>query len=265
MAEAKKKLGDMNAARDYGRKAADKAWSNERLAVEVLLRIYLLLGEEEASGYCRQRLAAEPDSLAANFVLFNLAKIQDRYDESAEYIDKCIRLSGPDTNAGIEYTFRKADLLATAYKRTSDKTYLEKAIAVYESLHAKMPKNSSVLNNLAYMLAQNDQRLDEALEYARTAVRQSPDVASHQDTYAYALYKNGRYAEAAEAAAAAIQQYETGGTASVEVYEHLGMIDEALEQKAKALTAYRRALEVGGDSTPEAVKQRIRSAIQRLQ
>ena len=36
MAEAKKKLGDMEATRDYCRKAVDKAWDDERMAVEVL-------------------------------------------------------------------------------------------------------------------------------------------------------------------------------------------------------------------------------------
>lgn len=265
MAEARKKLGDVNAARDYSRKAADKAWFNERLAVEVLLRVYMLLGEQEVSAYCRERLAAEPDSLAANFVLFSLAQIQDKFDESIGYIDRCIQLSGPDTNAGVEYTIRKADLLTTAHKKTSDKAYLEKAVAVYESLRAKMPKNSSVLNNLAYMLAQNDQRLEEALGYARTAVEQSPEVASHRDTYAYVLYKNGRHAEAAEALAAAIQQYEAEGAAPAEVYEHLGMVNEALGQKSKARAAYRRAMEAAGAAAPEVVKQRINSAIQRLE
>jgi tetratricopeptide (TPR) repeat protein len=265
MAEAKKKLGDGKGARDFARKAADKAWSNQRLAVEVLLRVYMLLGEQEVSAYCHQRLATEPDSLAAHFILFNLSQIQDKYDESIDYIDKCIQLSGPDTEAGVEYTIRKADLLTIAHKKTSDKNYLEKAIGVYESLLSKMPKNSSVLNNLAYMLAQNDQRLEEALGYARTAVEQSPDVAGHQDTYAYVLYRNGRHAEAAEALAAAIQQYEAGGAAPAEVYEHLGMVNEALGQKSKALAAYRRALEAGGDAAPDVVKQRIDSAIQRLQ
>jgi tetratricopeptide (TPR) repeat protein len=265
MAEAKKKLGDATAAGDFSRQAADKAWANQRLAVEILLRVYLLLGEEEVSAYCRRRLATEPDSLAANFVLFSLAQVQDQYGQAIGYIDKCIRLSGPDTEAGVEYTIRKADLLTVAHKKTSDKTYLQQAIAVYESLLAKMPKNSSVLNNLAYMLAQNDQRLDEALGYARTAVEQSPEVAGHQDTYAYVLYKNGRPAEAAEALAAAIQRYEADGAVPVEVYEHLGMVNEALGQKSKARAAYRRALEAGGDGTPDVVKQRISSAIQRLQ
>lgn len=265
MAEAKKKLGDVSAARDLGRKAADKAWGNPRLAVEVLLRIYMLLGEEEVSTYCRQRLATEPDSLAAHFVLFNLALMRDKYGEAAEWIDKCIRLSGSDAAACVEYTVRKADMLTVAYKRTSDKNYLQQAIAVYESLLAKMPKNSSVLNNLAYMLAQSDQRLDEALGYARTAVEQNPEVAGHQDTYGYVLYKNGRHAEAAEALAAAIQQYEADGAAPADVYEHLGMVDEALGQKDKARAAYRRALQASGAGASDEAKQRINAAIQRLQ
>ncbi|MEN6578778.1 MAG: tetratricopeptide repeat protein [Phycisphaerales bacterium] len=264
MAEAKKKLGDVDAARDYSRKAADKAWSNEPLAVEVLLRIYMLLGEQDVSAYCRSRLAAEPDSRAAHFVLFSLAKTQGRYDEAVDYIDECIRLSGADTEAGIEHSLRKADLLTIAYERTSDKAYLAKAIAVYESLHAKMPNNPSVLNNLAYLLAQDDRRLAEALEYAKTAVERSPDVAGHLDTYAYILHKSGKNAEAADIFAAAIQQYEVEGTASVEVYEHLGMVNEALGQQDKARDAYRRAREVGGDAAPDAAKQRIDAAIQRL-
>lgn len=264
MAEAKKKLGDVNAARDLGRKAMDAAWSNERLAVEVMLRVHMLLGESEVSSYCRQRLAAAPNSLAANFVMFALAQMQDRYDESVGYIDKCIQFAGPDSDAGVEYTIRKADLLTTAHRKTSDKAYLDRAIAVYESLRTKMPKNSSVLNNLAYMLAQNDQRLAEALDLARTAVQHSPDEASYQDTYGYVLHKNGRHAEAAETLAAAIQQYEVQGAVPAEVYEHLGMVQEALGQHPAAQSAYRRALDAGGEALPEAVRQRIDAAIRRL-
>lgn len=264
MAEASKKLGDTDAARDYSRKAADKAWSREPLAVEVLLRVYMLLGEEEVAAYCRSRLAAEPDSRAAYFVLFNLARARGRYDEAVGYIDQCIRLSGPDTQAGIEHALRKADLLTVAYGRTSDKSCLAKAVAVYESLRAKMPNNPSVLNNLAYLLAQDDGRLAEALEYARIAVQQGPDVAGHLDTYAYLLHKSGKNAEAAQMLAAAIQQYEAEGTAPVEVYEHLGMVNEALGQQDKARDAYRRALEMAGGAVPDATKQRIDAALQRL-
>ncbi len=264
MAEAKKKLGDMGAARDYCRQAVDKAWVSERLAVEVLLRAYLMLGGEEVSKYCRQRLETAPDSLAANFTMFNLAKLEEKHDEAVTYVDKCIQLAGPDTERGVGYIIKKAQVLTAAYKQTSDKRYLEKAIAVYESLRAKMPKNSSVLNNLAYLLAQNDEKLAEALEYAKTAVEQSPNEANYLDTYAYVLYKNGRNAEAAESLAAAIQQYEVEGAAPAEVYEHLGLVNEALGERGKARAAYRRALEVGGNAMPNAARERLSAAIERL-
>jgi tetratricopeptide (TPR) repeat protein len=264
MAEAKKKLGDMEAARDYCRQAVDKAWADDRMAMEVLRRVYAVLGGEEVSQYCRQRLQNAPDSLPANFTMFNLAKIQDRYDEAVTYIDRCIQLAGPDTDAGVEYLIRKAELLTAAHRKTSDKTYLTKAIGVYESLRAKMPKNSSVLNNLAYLLAQNDEKLTEALEYARTAVEQSPGEANYLDTYAYVLYKNGRNAEAAERLAAALQQYEAAGAASAEVYEHLGMVNEALGEKDKAQAAYRRALDLGTATMSRDAQERINAALKRL-
>ncbi len=264
MAEAKKQLGDTEACRDYCRKAVDKAWGNDRLAVEVLLRVYGLMGGEEVTAYCRQRLQEAPDSQAANFAMFNLANIQSRYDEAITYIDKCVRLAGPDSERGVEYLVKKAELLTVAYKKSSDKGYLERAIAVYESLRGKMPKNSSVLNNLAYLLARNDQRLTEAMDYARTALEQNPDEATYLDTYAYVLYKNGRNAEAAETLAAAIQQYEVKATVPAEVYEHLGLISEALGDRSKARTAYRRALEVGGEDMPAAFKERVGAAIERL-
>ncbi len=264
MAEAKRKLGDMDAARGYCRQAVDKAWVNEQLAVEVLLRAYLMLGGEEVSKYCQERLETAPDSLAANFTMFNLAKLQERHDKAVTHIDKCIQLAGPDTERGVGYIIKKAQVLTTAHKQTSDKTYLQKAIGVYESLRAKMPKNSSVLNNLAYLLAQNDEKLAEALKYAKTAVEQSPNEANYLDTYAYVLYKNGRNAEAAESLAAAIQQYEVEGAAPAEVYEHLGLVNEALGEKGKARAAYRRALEVGGSTMPALARERLSSALERL-
>ena len=264
MAEAKKQLGDTEACRDYCRKAVDEAWGNDRLAVEVLLRVYGLMGGEEVTTYCGQRLQEDPDSQAANFAMFNLAKIQSRYDEAITYIDECVRLAGADSQRGLEYLVKKAEVLTLAHKKTSDKTYLQQAIGVYESLRVKMPKNSSVLNNLAYLLAQNDQRLTEAMDYARTAVEQNPDEATYLDTYAYVLYKNGKNAEAAETLAAAIQQYEVKATVPAEIYEHLGLINEALGDRSKARAAYRRALEVGGESVPAAFKERVRAAIERL-
>ncbi len=266
MAEAKKKLGDPEATRDYCRKAVDKAWNSEQMAVEVLLRVYVLMGGEEVSKYCNERLRTAPDSLAANYMMSNLANVKDDYDGAIKYIDKCIALCPSDTPQQIEYIAQKAQILALAHKKTSDNAYLEKAVGVYESLLEKTPKNNNsvVLNNLAYMLAQSNLRLADALEYAKKALAQKPDEANYLDTYAFVLYKNGRNAEAVRSLTAAIQQYEVQGAAPPEVYEHLGMVHEALGDGKKALAAYRRALEVGAGTMPKIMKDRIDSAIGKL-
>ena len=78
------------------------------------------------------------------------------------------------------------------------------------------------------------------------------------------MYKNGRNAEAVQSLTAAIQQYEVQGTTPPEVYEHLGMVHEALGDGKKALAAYRRALEVGAGTMPGIMKDRIDSAVGRL-
>jgi tetratricopeptide (TPR) repeat protein len=266
MAEAKKKLGDTQAVQDYCRKAVDRAWDNERTAVEVLLQVYLLIGGDEVSKYCHERLQTAPNSLAANYTMFNLARIKEDYDDAVNYIDRCVALCPPDTPQHIEYMAEKAQILAIAHKKTSDNAYLEKAIGVYESLLAKTPKNNNsvVLNNLAYTLAQSNQRLADALDYAKKALAQKPDEANYLDTYAYVLYRNGRNAEAIQSLTAAIQQYEVQGSAPPEVYEHLGMVHEALGDGKKALAAYRRALEVGAGTMPKMMKDRIDSAVRRL-
>jgi len=193
-----------------------------------------------------------------------VAGSQKRYAEAVAQIDKCIQSAGPETDAGLEYAAQKAQLLTAAYNGTSDKTYLRQAVGVYESLRVKWPKNSSVLNNLAYLLAQDNEKLAEALEYARTAVEQDPDEANYLDTYGYLLFKNGKPAQAAQSLATAIQKYEARGMAPMDAYEHLGLVHETLGDRGKALDAYRRALEAGGATMPETARQRINAAIGRL-
>ncbi|MCK4829281.1 tetratricopeptide repeat protein, partial [bacterium] len=84
--------------------------------------------------------------------------------------------------------------------------------------------------------------------------------------YAYVLYKNGKLSEADETLQAALQQFQSEGTAPpFEVYEHLGMIKEALGDSIQAIDAYSQALEIGGDGLSESVRQRLKTAVERLQ
>jgi tetratricopeptide (TPR) repeat protein len=264
MAEAKLRLGDRKAVVEYCHKAVDRAWENDIFTVEVLLRVFLLLGPDEVTRYCQERLKTDPDSLPANFAMFNLAKIKGEYDDAINYIDKCISLVDPNTPQGNDYMAKKAQILTVAYEKTSDNRYLEKAIRDYESLLDKMPNSTGVLNNLAYVLAQGNQKLPKALEYAKRALELKPNDGNFLDTYAFVLHKAGKNSEAAESLTAAIQQYALTGGPPAEVYEHLGMVKEALGDKSQAVAAYKRALEVGANSLSDIAKERIKSAIGRL-
>jgi tetratricopeptide (TPR) repeat protein len=265
MAEAKLKLADKATAIEYCRKAVDRAGTNEALGSWALQRMYLLLGMEEVLRYCRERLDADPDSLVANFTMYSLTRIKGEYHKAIVYIDKCQQIIEPGTPQEIDYIVKKVEVLQLIYNRTSDNNYLQRAITEYESLLAKKLNNPVVLNNVAYMLAENNERLTKALEYAERAYELRPNDPGFLDTYSYVLYKNGRFSEAAEFLQSALQQYESRRTeVPAEVYEHLGIIKEKLEAPTEALAAYEQALQVGTNVLSDVAKERINSAIERL-
>jgi tetratricopeptide (TPR) repeat protein len=268
MAQAKMKLGDRAAAAQYCRTALQKAFSNgtdEALALTILQRAHSLLGAEEVRKYCEQMLEAEPDSLAANFAMFNVMKTSGEYNKALVHIDKCLSGIGPEDPRRFGYVVNKVGVLDLAYRRTSDNSYLARGISEYESLLAEMPNNTFVLNNLAYLLAENSEKLAEALEYAVRARELAPNNGGVLDTYAYVLYKNGRYSKADEALQTSLQLYVDGDVVvPAEVYEHLGMVKEKLGASAEAVSAYKQALEAGAGELSDSVRARIVSAIERL-
>jgi tetratricopeptide (TPR) repeat protein len=268
MAQAKMVLGDKPAAVQYSRAAFDTAGDDQMLAADVLLRMYAIAGAEEVTSFCSEKLQANPDSLAVNITMFNLAKINKQYDKALYYIDRCIKLTEPDSLRRVDYTLKKGDILILSYEISSDKNYLKTAISDYESLLAKMPSNTgvtTVLNNLAYLLAENEQRLPEALEYAKRALDARPNNPVILDTYAYVLLKNGKTRQAEEFLTAAVQHFEQDKILiPAELYEHKGMIKEKLGAKSEALAAYKNALEAGGDKLSQRARQRIEDAVKRV-
>lgn len=265
MAEAKLRLGDRATAIKYCQTAVDKTPTNEDLASWVLSAVYSLLGVEETTLICEEKLQSEPDSIAANFTMYNLARIKEDYNKAVTYIDKCIKAIGTDSPQNINFVMQKATVLQLAYNKTSDNSYLKRVITEYESLLSEMPNNVSVLNNIAMALASNDERLAEALGYAERAYESAQNNPGVVDTYAYVLYKNGKYQEAVEFLHSALQLFEQNKfSVPWEVYEHLGQIQEKLKAKDRAYTAYKQALEAGGDGLPEDAKTRINAAIEGL-
>jgi len=268
MAQAKLLLGERPAAVDYCRKAIDIAGADEMLSADVLMRTYHLLGAQEVEDYCRQKVQSDPDSLAANLMLFHLASINAEYVKAIDYIDTCLKHLEPADPRRVNFILKKTEALMKAFDKTSDNKYLNAAIADYESLLEKMPKNShvgTVLNNLAYLLAENNERLSDALKYAERALAMKPNSPGILDTYAYVLLQNGKVSEAARFLQAALQHFEQDRIpVPAEALEHKGMIKERLGEKQEAIAAYEEALNVGEKSLSEKAKHRIERAVARI-
>jgi tetratricopeptide (TPR) repeat protein len=265
MAEGKMKLGDRVTAVQYCTTSLEKTGENTAGVMSVLEKISNLLGEQEAEKMCRQKIASQPESFTANWAMYDLCRLKGDYNKALEYIDKCIKMNNPDQPRWLESTLQKTEVLVLAYMKTSDNNYLQSALDIYESLLTKMPNNTGILNNVAYILTENNRDLDKALEYIRRAYEIRPDDPTYLDTYAFVLYKKGEYAEAVRFGRASIQQYEAQRTTTPsEVYEHLGQCHEQLGEVTQASAAYKQALEAGGENMPKSVKDRITAAVERL-
>lgn len=67
------------------------------------------------------------------------------------------------------------------------------AIRVYQKVVEADPNMPEALNNLAYLLAQQGDRIDEALKYAQKAQELAPENPNYADTLGWVLYQKGLY------------------------------------------------------------------------
>jgi len=70
------------------------------------------------------------------------------------------------------------------------------AIASYREALRRTPDDPSILNNLAFLLAENGGDTKEALDLVSTALRKTPNVAQLRDTLAWIQVKRHNTAEA---------------------------------------------------------------------
>ena len=113
--------------------------------------------------------------------------------------------------------------------------------------------NAVIYNNYAYFLSLREERLDDALELARTANRLSPNNPTYLDTYAWVLYMLGRYEEAREPMRLAVSLDRTD---SKELLIHYGDILYKLNDRFMASIYWKKALEKGYD--PEEIEKRLK-------
>ena len=263
MGQVQFRLNQQDEAKDSFYKALQKAESDnmQELALEKMLAT---MGSEAVESWYNQQLSQDPKSTAAHLLAYRLTTMQGRYNEAIEHLDHCIEILDKEHPGWISFATKKSNVLISAYLKTGDGDYLNRAIVLFESILEKRPENPTLLNNLAYLLIDNDQKIDTALTYALKAHQSNPGNSVFLDTYAYGLCKTGQYAEARRNLLRAIQINEASQIPIPwDMHKHLGMAYEGQSNYKQALEAYQKALEVSTDAL-EKDRQQLQEKINEL-
>lgn len=175
-------------------------------------------------------------------------------EEMAFYYFEGMALYRKNDNDGALEAFKKGvsvineqsnpDIVSDFYSVMGDlyfqKSMRKEAYAAYDSCLQWKGDNIGCLNNYAYYLSESDEQLEKAEQMSFKTVKQEPKNATYLDTYAWVLFKLGRYAEAKVYIEQALQN-DTDSTGYV-LFDHAGDIcimagytDKAVEYWSKAL------------------------------
>lgn len=154
---------------------------------------------------------------------------------------------------------------------------IDKAAGVLEKLIEKNQDNSTYLNDLGYILADNNLRLDDAEKMVRKAIdldreqrkkiknlkpSDDRDNSAYLDSLAWVLYKKKNFAEAKKLLLEAIKDVDGQ---HIEILDHLADIHEALGEKDDALRVWKQGLESATPSKRDQEKKAdVEKKIKRL-
>lgn len=169
------------------------------------------------------------------------------YNEAIEYL-----------NIGKDYVIDNPALLIQFYANLGDanngvKNYKASDNAYEEALKID-PKNIYVLNNYSYYLSLRGENLDRAEELSALCNEVEPDQFNYQDTYAWILYKQGKYVQAKEWLEKAVNG---GGDKNAVILEHLGDTYAKLKDMTKALEFWNKAKAIANGDASEFLDKKI--------
>ncbi len=182
------------------------------------------------------------------YFFYGATNLQNKnYTEAVEYL-----------TLGKDYVIGNPPLLAQFYASLGDahnslKQYEQSDNAYEEALKIEA-KNIYVLNNYAYYLSLREDKLDRAEELSALCNELEPDQPNYQDTYAWILYKQGKFIQAKEWLEKAL---ENGASSNAVILEHLGDTHAKLNNIIKALEYWNKAKAINNGQGTEFLDKKI--------
>ena len=159
---------------------------------------------------------------------------------------------------GVEFVIDNQNLLLEFYSSLADTYHATKAHklsdAFYEKVLAVDSNNILVLNNYAYYLSVRKVNLERAKAMSFKCNELEQNNGTYQDTYAWILYKQGKFIQAKEWLEKAL---ENGASSNAVILEHLGDTHAKLNNIIKALEYWNKAKAINNGQGTEFLDKKI--------
>ncbi|MCW8898032.1 MAG: tetratricopeptide repeat protein [Flavobacteriales bacterium] len=173
------------------------------------------------------------------YLFYGVIQLENKnYKEATEYLE-----IGKDYV--IDNPLLKTQFYATLGDAYNSMKLYEKSDAAYEKALKIDGKNIHVLNNYSYFLSLRGEKLEHAEKLSALCNELEPNQPNYLDTYAWILYKQGKYVQAKEWLEKAVS---VGGDKSAVILEHLGDVLYQLNQPEEAMKYWNKAKESGEGS-----------------
>ena len=159
-------------------------------------------------------------------------------------------------DSGVVHAKNDPKMLSQLYTYKAEALYnlkeFESAFDVYNKVVELDPENYMAMNNYAYYLTLKGEKLDIAEKLSAKVIQANPDNATYLDTYAWVFFKKKDYDLAKFYIESALSKESEDSKVLI---EHYGDILFFLNDKEKALSQWKKSLQMGNDS--KVLKQKI--------
>jgi tetratricopeptide (TPR) repeat protein len=208
-----------------------------RLEAETLAE----LGQvEEGATLLRARITGKlEDDYPAYLSIASLYLQAGRGKEAVVAARKLLELAPPDQPQLITQALV---ILSSSQERAGDKKGAEESL---RRILSRTPNDATALNNLGYFLTERNERLPEALDMIKRAVKAEPTNPNYLDSLGWVYFKLGQLDEAERHLNDAARR----NTRSSTVQEHLGDLHHKRGQLEQARAFWRKAIGLTTDAS----------------
>lgn len=190
---------------------------------------------------CKAARQYNPDDMAFYYYQGFAYYRQDDIDHALDAFQNGVSVITSESNPDLASDFYEVmgELL---YKKGK----VREAFAAYDSCLVWKADRINCLNNYAYYLSELDEQLEKAEQMSFKTIKAEPENATYLDTYAWILFKQGRYAEAKIYIDQTLQ-YDPD--ASAVLLEHAGDIYAKCGEMAQAVSYWEQSLAKASDDS----------------